>query len=58
MHSNDKTELQLSVLIEELKMHVPHPDVSDLIFYQENSAEEVVDLALSYQIQKLPPPKS
>ena len=38
------------VLLEE---NVIYPDISDLIFYNEKSAEEIVDIALAYKPIKL-----
>ncbi|MFD0713331.1 bacteriocin immunity protein [Paenibacillus sp. GCM10027626] len=50
------TEEELDRLINLLERNVPHPEVSDLIFWndKELSPEEVVDEALSYQSIMLP----
>ncbi|RAV17837.1 bacteriocin immunity protein [Paenibacillus contaminans] len=50
------TEEELDELLDVLGKNVPHPEVSNLIFWndQELSAEEVVDEALSYQPIVLP----
>ncbi len=50
-----KTEKEIDDLIDILNTNVPHPTVSDLIYYEENTAEEVVDKALSYKVLLLPP---
>ena len=46
----DGTEAQLNEMIVVLERNVPHPSVSDLIFYPETelSAEQVVDIATAY----------
>lgn len=45
------TEEEIDAMIDELRKHVPHPSVSDLIFWPEEelTAEEIVELALAYQ---------
>jgi hypothetical protein len=42
-----------------LEQNVPHPEVSDLMYYsdREMTPEEIVDEALSYRPIPLPPPK-
>ena len=50
-----KTEREIDDLIEILKKNVPHPEVTNLIYYQENTAEELIDKALSYKVHLLPP---
>ena len=57
MNPVGKTEKDIDILMEELERNVPHPEVSDLIYFEENSAEEVVEKALNYQVQLLPPSK-
>ncbi|MFI6093491.1 hypothetical protein [Streptomyces sp. NPDC051218] len=44
-------EAEEDALLEELMVSVPHPRVSDLIFYQDPplTAEQVVDQALAYR---------
>ncbi|MGW7074648.1 bacteriocin immunity protein [Streptomyces sp. NPDC054866] len=44
-------EVEEDALLEELMVSVPHPRVSDLIFYQDPplTAEQVVDQALAYR---------
>ncbi|MFF4112138.1 bacteriocin immunity protein [Streptomyces sp. NPDC001714] len=44
-------EAEEDALVEELKQSVPHPRVTDLIYYsdQDLTAEEVVDRALAYR---------
>ena len=57
----DGTEAELDEMVSLLQANVPHPAVSDLIFWPEGnkqvSAEEVVDAALSYKPLITPPPK-
>lgn len=36
-------------MIELLEENVVYPDISDLIFYDEKSSEEIVDIALAYK---------
>lgn len=45
------TEEEIDLLIETLEANVPHPEVSDLIFYpeEEMTPEEIVDKALAYK---------
>jgi hypothetical protein len=49
----DGTEAELHELMALVERNVPHPAVSDLIFYPPNgvelSAEEVIEIALAYQ---------
>jgi len=49
MNVKGKTEEQIDTLIDVLGKNVPHPAVSDLIYYDDLNAEEVVDKALSYK---------
>jgi len=50
------TEEEVDAWIDEFVNSVPHPQAGDLIFYNELSAEEVVDRALAYEPTRLPPP--
>lgn len=43
------SEEQLYEMIELLDRNVPHPEVTDLIYYEDLSAEEIVDKALDYK---------
>ncbi|BFT72385.1 bacteriocin immunity protein [Paenibacillus sp. P36] len=45
------SEEEIDNMIELLKSNVPHPEVSDLIYWNENelTAEQVVEQALSYK---------
>jgi hypothetical protein len=49
----DGTEAELDAMMEKIERGVPHPEVSDLIFYppegKELTAEEIADRALSYE---------
>ena len=49
MNVKGKTEDQLNKLIDILEKNVPHPEVTDLIYYDDLTAEQVVDKALSYK---------
>ncbi|MGC6432031.1 MAG: bacteriocin immunity protein [Jejuia sp.] len=51
--SEDKTEQELDNLINILKRNVLHPEVTDLIYYNELTPEEIVDKALSYMSIRL-----
>jgi hypothetical protein len=44
-----KTEEQINGLIDILVKNVPHPAVTDLIYWDNLTAEEIVDKALSYK---------
>ena len=55
MNSETKTEMEIDKLLIVLERNVPHPEVSDLIYMEDNTAEEVVDKALGYKIVLLPP---
>ena len=50
------TEEELERLLSTLEANVPHPRVSDLIFFPDKqmSAEEIVDAALAYRPFGLP----
>lgn len=43
------TEDQLNEMLELLHRNVPHPTISDLIYYENLSSEEIVDKALNYK---------
>ena len=45
------TEEEIDNMIEELEKNVPHPEVSDLIFWNEEelTPEQIVDIALAYK---------
>lgn len=58
MNPIGKTEKEIDILISQLQMNVPHPDVSDLIYFEENTAEEVVEKALNYKVIPLLPPSN
>ena len=45
----DRTEKEVDKMISILEQNVPHPAVTDLIYYNELSPEEIVDNALSYK---------
>ncbi len=51
LQSAEGTDAELDALMEKLERSVPHPEVSDLIFYpkREMSAEEIVAEALNYK---------
>lgn len=50
------TEEEIDSMIDLLEQNVPHPEVSDLIFWsnEELTAEEIVDRALNYKPIILP----
>ena len=43
------TEEEIDNMIYLLEENVVYPDISDLIFYDEKSSEEIVDIALAYK---------
>lgn len=44
------TEEEIDAMIKLLERNVPHPEVSDLIFWdEEKTPQEIVELALSYK---------
>ncbi|MDK2968891.1 bacteriocin immunity protein [Lacrimispora sp.] len=46
----DGTEEEIDNMILILEKNVPHPEVSDLIFWgEEKTAEQIVDIALNYK---------
>ena len=49
----DKTEEQISELIDKLKQNVSHPEVGNLIYWEDLSPEEIVDKALDYKAIQL-----
>lgn len=58
MSPKGKSEEDIDSLIDLLKKNVPHPEVSDLIYWNDLTPEEIVDKALSYKaIQLGSPPK-
>jgi hypothetical protein len=48
-NSEGKTEEEENRLLELLEKNVPHPEVSDLIYWHDLTPEEVVDRALAYR---------
>lgn len=44
-----KKEEEVNRLIDILEMNVPHPAVTNLIYYDDLTPEQVVDKALSYK---------
>ena len=48
---SEGTEEEIDQFIDVLEQNVPHPEVSDLIFYpeEEMTYEEIVEKALSYK---------
>lgn len=56
MSADYHSEEEGDELIDILESNVPHPEVSNLIFYpdREMSAEEVVEQALAYKTIQLP----
>lgn len=49
------TEEEIDAMIDRLQESVPHPSVSDLIFYpeEEMTAEQIIDVALAYAIPRI-----
>lgn len=45
----NKTEQEIDLLIDQLVSNVPHPGVTDLIYYDDLTPEEIVEKALSYK---------
>lgn len=45
----NKTEKEIDKLMDILKQNVPNPDVSDLIYWNDLTPEEIIDRALSYK---------
>lgn len=45
---NGKSEQEIDEMIELLKSNVPHPSVTDLIYFDNLTPKEIVDKALSY----------
>ena len=55
---HDGTEEEVNQMMHKLEANVPHPEVSDLIFWNKDgdlTAEEVVKRALAYKPILLPP---
>ena len=52
---NPASEEEIDSLIETLENNVPDPNVTDLIYWANNSPTQVVEKALSYKIVALPP---
>lgn len=46
---NSKGETEEDRLLSLLEKNVPHPEVSDLIYWEDLTPEEVVDRALAYK---------
>jgi len=53
-------EQEIDQWLEIIDQNVPHPEISNLIFWNDKdcSAEEIVDTALAYQPILLPPSSS
>jgi len=57
IQNGEGTEQEQDHLLEQLEQNVPHPEVSNLIFWdkRELTAEQIVDEALAYQPIRLQP---
>lgn len=55
--NDDGNEQEIDQWLLILEQNVPHPEISNLIFWNEEeySASEIVDMALAYQPILLPP---
>ena len=49
INAEGKTEREIDELIDLLHLKVPHPAVSDLIFHDDLTVEEIVEKAMSYK---------
>lgn len=54
------SEAEIDEWLTMVKQHVPHPEISNLIFWNEEdwTATQIVDEALAYQPIILPPPSN
>ncbi len=43
------SEEEIDKMMEELETNVPHPEISDLIFFDEKTPEEIIELAINYK---------
>ncbi|MED1785824.1 bacteriocin immunity protein [Brevibacillus fortis] len=52
----DGTEEEIDMMLSTLEKNVPHPEVNDLIFWndKELNAQEIVEIALNYKAILLP----
>ncbi|ANF95597.1 bacteriocin immunity protein [Paenibacillus bovis] len=57
IQSGEGSEQEQDDLLEQLQQNVPHPGVSDLIYWdkRELTAEQIVDEALAYEPIRLEP---
>jgi len=46
---DEKLEAEIDKLLEILQRNVPHPEVSDFIYYNDLTPEEIVAKALNYK---------
>ncbi len=45
----DRTEDEIDFMVREIKRCVLDPNVTDLIFWSNKSAEEIIEIAMSYK---------
>lgn len=50
MNVENKTEAEIEQLLNTLKQHVPDPAVSDLIYFDDLTPQEILTKALNYKI--------
>lgn len=53
--AHEGTEQQGDEWLDTIQCHVPHPEVGNLMFQSELSAEEIINRALAYQPVQLGP---
>lgn len=49
MTPKGKTEEEINELVDILEKNVPHPAVTDLIYFENLTPEEIVDRAINYK---------
>ncbi len=45
----EKTEEEIDRMLEKLEKNIPHPEISDLIYYDDLTPAEIAEKALSYK---------
>jgi len=53
--SEFSSEKELDKLLEELQQNVTDPNISDYIYFEDNTPVQVVEKALNYKVVELPP---
>lgn len=58
VQKHDVDEEDIHTLVSIIRKYNPDPEISDYIYWDDLTPEEIVDKALAYEVIQLSPPKS